>query len=209
MDDLELILETIDEGKKTQKPSGTELSQKQLSEHYSLYEGYLKSYRKVRSELNKVDRPSSNHTYSRYRTIKESESYLVNAIRLHELYFQNIGKSSSIINTVHTFIKENYKNYTEWSRDFKACALAARGWVLFGYDHYEKNFKFIIMDDHTTGSIALYTPIIVFDAYEHAYMIDFGSDKSKYFDWFVDHIDWAEVSIRIDNLDKYERSING
>jgi Fe-Mn family superoxide dismutase len=39
-------------------------------------------------------------------------------------------------------------------------------------------------------------PILVLDVYEHAYMIDYGIDRGKYLEAFINNLDWDVVAKR-------------
>lgn len=47
------------------------------------------------------------------------------------------------------------------------------------------------------GAVWLSYPLLVMDVYEHAYMIDFGIDRNKYMDRFIENINWAVVNNRL------------
>src|SRR3989344_1257835 len=59
-------------------------------------------------------------------------------------------------------------------REFKALGLAARGWVVLGYDLDEKRLKNIVCDTHNQGGVWNMTALLVMDVYEHAYFIDYA-----------------------------------
>lgn len=200
--ELDAILETIDETKaKAVRPDGTGLSQRQLSIHFDdIYQGYVTKARSIRSKLYKVSRNKAHQVHSDYRELKKEESYVNNALRLHELYFSNITRGTEEPAKIKEFIK-HYGNMSvnEWRKEFKACALAARGWAIMGFDNEEKKIKHFIMDTHDSGTMIGVTPLLVCDVYEHSYIVDFGANKDKYVEWFISHIDWTEVIRRINS----------
>lgn len=67
------------------------LSELQLAEHYKLYVGYVNKTNEIREKLPLADRKKANATYSEYRELKLEETYSLNGIKLHELYFDNLG----------------------------------------------------------------------------------------------------------------------
>ncbi|MGH9426925.1 MAG: Fe-Mn family superoxide dismutase [Terriglobia bacterium] len=44
---------------------------------------------------------------------------------------------------------------------------------------------------------------MVLDVYEHAYMIDYGIDRAKYLDAFVNNLDWGVVNKRLATARKH------
>jgi Fe-Mn family superoxide dismutase len=55
------------------------------------------------------------------------------------------------------------------------------------------NFPF---DSHHDGQITLAYPLIVLDMYEHAYFLDYGTDKAAYINRFISQIPWDAVERR-------------
>ena len=53
--------------------------------HKELYEGYIKAFNEVSAELDTVDKSASNSNHSSYRSLKNDETYNMNALYLHEL----------------------------------------------------------------------------------------------------------------------------
>src|SRR3990167_5852004 len=65
------------------------LSKKAKDAHFDLYEGYIKSLNRVNVELEASDKNANNY-HSEYRSLKIDETYLLNAVFLHELFFANV-----------------------------------------------------------------------------------------------------------------------
>ena len=68
--------------------------------------------------------------------------------------------------------------------------MAARGWVVLGYDMDEKCLRNVVCDAHNQGGVWGAIPIIVLDVYEHAYFIYYGSDRAKYIDDYFQNLNW-------------------
>ncbi|MEK7123314.1 MAG: Fe-Mn family superoxide dismutase [Patescibacteria group bacterium] len=45
-------------------------------------------------------------------------------------------------------------------------------------------------------------PLVVLDVYEHAYFIDYGSDRKKYIDDYFKNLNWAEADALFQKLVK-------
>ncbi len=69
------------------------LSEKLMKEHYKLYEGYVKKADEISEKLKTVDYSTANATYSDLRALKLGFSFAVDAIKSHELYFENLDHS--------------------------------------------------------------------------------------------------------------------
>ena len=120
---------------------------------------------------------------------------IANAIILHEAYFDILGENGKEPSgRIADAIVKYYGSFENWMKHFTSLGLAARGWVVLAYDFNEGRLRNYIADAHNLYGIWGAAPIIVLDVYEHAYFIDFGSDRPAYIKAFWDNLDWAKVN---------------
>src|SRR5512141_1362528 len=67
------------------------ISRRQIEEHYTLYQGYVNKTNEIRTKLLTVDLSKANQTFSDLRELKVELSFAWNGVKLHELYFENLG----------------------------------------------------------------------------------------------------------------------
>lgn len=191
----------IDAVKFTRTPDITVINQEQFDAHYGLYTGYVNSINQITEKLAVVseeDKKAANTTNGVYRGLKRGETYALNGVMLHELYFRNIGGTITEPNdTVRRLIDQYYANMEVWAEDFIATAKASRGWAILCFEQRTHMLRNISLDTHDDGMVTFILPLIVLDMYEHAYMIQYGTDKSKYIKAFMQNIHWDIVSQRI------------
>ena len=72
--------------------------------------------------------------------------------------------------------------------------MAARGWVVLAWDTHEATLRVYSGDAHNQGGVWGAIPLIVLDVYEHAYFIDFGSDRAAYIDSYLKNLNWAAAN---------------
>lgn len=174
------------------------ISEKQLSEHHDvLYAGYVKKIQEIRQKLEAADRESANATSSDFRALKIEESFALNGVRLHELYFDNLGGDGKAKGEILKLIEADFGSLESWQKEFAACGMSARGWVILTYDWEERKLRNYVCDLHNQGGIWGASPLLVLDMYEHAYFIDFATAKKKYIEAFMSNVDWDEVNDRI------------
>ena len=174
------------------------LSQKQFDDHIKLYHGYVDKTNEITHKLaNDAQRDTANATASHYRGWKLSETYAIDGVILHELYFQNLGAETASPGPKTLALMERFfGGYENWKEDFIACCKAARGWSILAYEQRTKTCRNILLDSHNDGQVATAFPIIVMDMYEHAYFLDYGTDKAAYINRFIAHIAWDTVEKR-------------
>lgn len=179
----------------------TVINKIQFDEHIKLYKNYINKYNEIEDEI-ALDpkREEANAIYSKFRGLKRGETYSLDAIILHELYFENIGGVSDSRNYPAGVNLPGFESYDQWRDDFVATAKASRGWVVYGFEQRTKKFMNVSLDEHDYGNIVLVFPILVIDVYEHAYFLDYGVEKAMYIDAFVENVNWDVVNCRLDKL---------
>ena len=186
-----------EERKPKAKRPDVPLSKKQIDVHYDdLYLGYIKKLAEIHRHLKEADRKSANPNWNEFRGLKQSELFVMNAVRLHEMYFSNMAQSVKMPSYIDEKLTESFKKKASWEDDFLACGLSARGWVILGYDKTDKKLINVTSDTHDNYAVGV-EPLLIMDVYEHSYYIDFGSSKGKYIEFFMNNINWDTVTSRL------------
>lgn len=177
------------------------ISEKQLSEHYLLYVGYIKRLNEIWKIIESTSNfGDSNTTYSIMRSLKLGESYALNGIKLHEMYFENMGGTiKAPYGNALLAINKDFGSYANFIKLFINVGLSMRGWAVLCFEPIDSMLHVYGFDAHDVGSVIKCNPILVLDVYEHAYMIDFGTNRKKYIDTFINNINWAVVNARLIN----------
>lgn len=169
------------------------ISDKTIDIHWGkLYQGYIKKWQEIQDKLR----------VGESRELKVEESFVVNAIILHEAYFDILGGDSKPDGKIVDAIVKDYGSFEEWAGHFKALGIASRGWVVLAYDFNDGKLKNYIADAHNLYGIWGAAPIIVLDVYEHAYFIDFGSDKKSYIETYFQNLSWQTIENKFNKVVK-------
>lgn len=186
------------------------LTDQQLSEHHDvLYVGYIKKYNEIMERLNSVDLESSNGTYSELRELQLEKTFALNAIKLHEYYFENMSdKPSNCSGPILQLIERRWGSYDNWLAEFSAMGLASRGWVILSFDFDSPpGLDNVLCDTHNQGGIWNSGSLLVMDVYEHAYFLDYATARKDYIKTFMSLIDWKVVNDRLPQwmIEKYTK----
>lgn len=170
------------------------ISERTMTEHYKLYEGYVKKYNEVMDKLRHADRASANQTYSELRSLKVALTFAIGGVKNHEIYFAHLGGTAREPRSRMKNAMERYfGSFEKWKEDLKATGMASRGWAWTAWDHdYEYLFNYA-GDAQNTFPVWNATPIVALDVYEHAYYIDYGTARANYIDAFFRNLDWDVV----------------
>lgn len=172
------------------------ISERTSREHYKLYEGYVNKANETRKKLSTIDTSKGNTTYSEIRALKRGESYALNGAKLHELYFQQLGGSGRPTGTLMRAIERQYDSYANFLSEFTGAGGSARGWAVLAFDSEQKELFIYVTDDQHNGHVIQSEPILPMDVFEHAYFIDYGTNRAGYMDAFLANLDWTVLNRR-------------
>lgn len=177
----------------------TVVNRRQFEVHIRLYEGYVDKINEIdRILMNNPKRERANATFSFYRECKRGETYALDGVILHELYFENIGgRMNKPDHTAVGQLEMYFGSFDNWRDDFIATAKASRGWAVLCYDQRSYRLRNISLDSHDLGNIAYSAPILVLDVYEHAYFLQYADNKVEYINRFMENINWEVVCARM------------
>jgi superoxide dismutase, Fe-Mn family len=175
------------------------ISEKTLTVHHDkLYAGYVAKKNEISEKLHALshggDVSSANQSYSELRALKDGETFATNGVYLHEWYFDVLGGDGKPTGSLVDALAEKYGSLENFLNYFSACGMAARGWVVLAWDMHDATLRVYTADAHNQGGVWGCMPVIVLDVYEHAYFIDYGSDRKAYIADYWKNFNWQKAS---------------
>jgi Fe-Mn family superoxide dismutase len=171
------------------------ISRETIEAHYKLYQGYVTKRNEILGKLGEVDLAAANQVYSELRALKVDLSFAIGGIKNHEIYFEHLGGTGGDPSGLFAdVVKRDFGSVADWRADLKATGMAGRGWAWSAYDWDEGRLFNYVGDAQNTFPIWNATPLVALDVYEHAYFIDFGTDRGAYIDAFFNNLDYDVVN---------------
>jgi len=171
------------------------ISRTTVEAHYRLYHGYVAKRNEILGRLAEVDLASANQVYSDLRALKVDLTFAIGGIKNHEIYFEHLGgEGGDPEDAVEALIERDFGSAEAWRADLKATGMAARGWAWTAYDWDEGRLFNYVGDAQNTFPVWNATPLVALDVYEHAYFLDYQTDRTAYIDAFLRNLDWSVVS---------------
>jgi len=170
-----------------------------LKNHLTLYQGYVTNTNKSLDTQSQMFEGGKAGT-PEYAEIKRRLGWEWNGMRLHELYFGNLGGKVSLdlSGKLAAKISAEFGSVESWEKEFRAVgAMRGIGWVVLYLDPASGRMFNSWINEHDGGHPAGATPVLVMDVFEHAYMTDYGIKKADYIEAFFKNIDWVTVASRI------------
>jgi Fe-Mn family superoxide dismutase len=180
------------------KPSLLELdgiSRTTMEAHYRLYQGYVMKRNEILGRIAEVDLEAASQVHSDFRALKVDLTFAVGGIKNHELYFEHLGgEGGDPHGPIGGLIERDFGSADVWRSDLKATGMAGRGWAWTAYDWDEERLFTYIGDTQNTFPVWNATPLVALDVYEHAYFLDYQTDRGAYIEAFLRNLDWDVVN---------------
>lgn len=170
------------------------LTLKMVQEHFKLYQGYVKKSNEMQEKIATADKSEANGVFSFIGELKRQETFAVNGMKLHEVYFGQLMGDGEPKGEVVAMIEEDFGSVEKWKEDMVATGLSARGWAILCFDFRDNRLHNYGSDAHNVGAVWGAIPLVVLDVYEHAYFIDYGVNRKDYLAAFFKNLDWNFVN---------------
>lgn len=170
-----------------------------LKNHFTLYQGYVTNTNKVLDTLGAMQSEGKTGTVE-YAELKRRLGWEFNGMRLHELYFENLGGKGALdpAGRLGKALAAEFGSVEKWEADFRATgAMRGIGWVVLYQDASAGRFVTQWVNEHDVGNIAGAAPILVMDVFEHAFMIDYGLKRADYIAAFFKNVNWKAAEARL------------
>jgi Fe-Mn family superoxide dismutase len=170
-----------------------------LKNHFTLYQGYVANTNKV-LDISGLMAKDGKTAAPEYAELKRRLGWEFNGMRLHELYFENLGGKAPLdpASPLGRKLVEQYGDVESWEKDFRATgALRGIGWVVLYEDLTNGRLMNFWINEHDVSHPAGGQPLLVLDVFEHAFMLDYGLKRADYVEAFFKNINWAAVGARL------------
>jgi superoxide dismutase, Fe-Mn family len=177
----------------------TGFSDKALEMHFTLYQGYVKNANLLLEQLQQMATQTQMGSPA-YAELKRRLGWEFDGMRLHELYFGNLGGNEALKKDSKLMkrLEDNFGSYDNWVADFKATgAIRGIGWVVLYEDPKNNRLINAWINEHDAGHLAGGNPLLIMDVFEHAYLPDYGLKRGDYIQAFFQNINWPAVEARL------------
>jgi Fe-Mn family superoxide dismutase len=170
-----------------------------LKNHFTLYHGYVTNTNKLLDTLDQMLKEGKTAT-SEFAELKRRLGWEFNGMRLHELYFENLGGKAPLDagGKLARKLTEYFGSVQAWEAEFKATgAMRGIGWAVLYQDPASGRLINLWINEHDVAHPAGCTPILIMDVFEHAFMLDYGLKRADYIEAFFKNVDWQAAESRL------------
>ncbi|HTG81380.1 MAG TPA: superoxide dismutase [Geobacteraceae bacterium] len=170
-----------------------------LKNHFTLYQGYVTNTNKVLETLDQMLKEGKT-AVPEFAELKRRLGWEFNGMRLHELYFENLGGKEPL-NTgggLAAKLAESFGSVDAWEKDFRGVgAMRGIGWAVLYQDPASGRLINFWVNEHDTAHPAGCAPILIMDVFEHAFMLDYGLKRADYIEAFFKNVNWKAAEARL------------
>lgn len=171
-----------------------------LKNHFTLYQGYVTNTNKVLDSLDQMLKDNKTGM-PEYSELKRRLGWEFNGMRLHELYFDNLGGKSPLNkdSKLAQRLIDNFGSIENWEKDFKATgSMRGIGWCVLYQDTADSRLINFWINEHDVSHPAGCNPLLIMDVFEHAYLTDYGLKRADYIETFMKNANWSMAENRIE-----------
>ena len=181
------------------------ISDQTLEMHFKLYEGYVTNTNLLTDKIGEMFKSGQGTPadFPAYSELTRRLGFEYNGMVLHEYYFGNMKRGGNSDpdtgSPVRKAAEKSCGSYETWKADFVSVGkMRGVGWAVCYQDPTSGQLSNHWINLHETNNIAGFTPILVMDVWEHAFLLDYKpAERPKYIEAFLSNIDWSVVEARL------------
>lgn len=181
-------------------PALTGISEKTITEHMKLYEGYVKHANLIEEKIKEMGTDAEKNGYA-LAEIRRRLGFEYGGMKNHEYYFSQFEGGAQAISdsTLKTMIESEWGSLDTWKEKFIQMAMTRGvGWAMLYHDADTNQLVHAWVDEQHLGQLATAKIILALDMWEHSYMLDYvPSEKKKYIEAFFQNLNWGVCEKRL------------
>jgi len=144
----------------------------------------------------------ARNDFTRTAALERSLAFNVSGHVLHSLFWQNLAPKAGGTPTgaLAQQITTDFGAFDRFRGELNSAAatIMGSGWAALVWDPMSKRLLTTQIHDHQNEITQGGVPILVLDAWEHAYYLQYGPEKKTYFEAIWNVWNWADVGRRFE-----------
>ena len=180
------------------------ISQKQLTLHHQKHhQAYVNSANAILERLDKARKEGADFDVK--ATLKEL-SFHIGGHLLHSLFWPNMAPSGkgggNPTGALGTALEKEFGSFERFKKEFSLAATSVEGsgWAALSFCRQTNRPIIMQIEKHNTNVYPMFTILMVIDVWEHAYYLDYKTERAKFVDAFWNIVNWGEVNKRLEKI---------
>jgi len=146
----------------------------------------------------------ARNDFSRTAALERQLAFNVSGHVLHSLFWQNLAPRAGGEPTgaLADQLRRDFGDFTRFRAELVSAAatIMGSGWAALTWDPLSKRLLTAQIHDHQNEITQGGVPILVLDAWEHAYYLQYGPEKKTYFEAVWNVWNWADAGRRFESV---------
>jgi Fe-Mn family superoxide dismutase len=159
--------------------------------------------------LQKIESARKENSDFDAKAVSKALSFNVAGHILHSLFWENLapagkGGGGKPTGTLAKVIDEEFGSFERFKKEFSQVALTAEGsaWAVLALDASTQRLLLMQIEKHNVNIVPGLQILLVLDAWEHAYYIDYKNEKARFAEAFWNIVDWQAANKRFNQSSK-------
>jgi superoxide dismutase, Fe-Mn family len=144
----------------------------------------------------------AKNDFSKIAALERSLAFNVSGHVLHSLFWQNLapGAGGQPTGALAEQMTRDFGEFSRFRGEMIAAAMTTMGsgWSALVWEPMSQRLLTAQIHDHQSQITQGGVPILVLDAWEHAYYLQYGPEKKRYFDAIWNVWNWADAGRRFE-----------
>jgi Fe-Mn family superoxide dismutase len=158
---------------------------------------YVKNSNEV---LDKLDEARQKEDFSRVAALERTLAFNLSGHILHSIFWQNLAPkgggtpSGDFVNA----LQKDFGNFERFRKQLTevASTIMGSGWAALVWEPIGKRMLITQIYDHQSNLAQAGIPLMVVDAWEHAYYLQYQNRKTEFFESVWNLWNWQDISAR-------------
>jgi Fe-Mn family superoxide dismutase len=140
-------------------------------------------------------------------TLERTLAFNISGHILHSLFWRNLapkagGKPSGELAQA---LERGFGGFDAFKQQLSktAATIMGSGWAVLMWDTVAAQLVIAQVHDHQSSTIQGAVPLLVLDAWEHAYYLQYQTEKAKYFEAVWNLWNWNDVAQRLEDARRF------
>jgi len=178
------------------------MSEEQLKIHHSKHHAaYVTGANAI---LEKFDKAHKGEMEINIKAELKALSFNIGGHVLHSLFWENLapagqGGGGEPSGKLADKIREDFGDFNRFKDEFNKTGISVEGsgWATLAYCKLTDRLLLMQTEKHSVNLYPNFNILMVADAFEHAYYIDYKNDRAKFFGAIWEVINWKKISERL------------
>jgi Fe-Mn family superoxide dismutase len=163
--------------------------------------------------LDGLSEARETHDFRKIGALERALAFHVSGHVLHSMFWQNLapkggGRPQGPLGEA---IDADFGGFDEFKDQLiqAAMTIMGSGWGVLEWDPLGRRLVTTQIHDHQSQTTQAGIPLLVLDAWEHAYYLQYGPDKKRFFEAIWNVWNWEDVALRFKSAQQLDLGLAG